>query len=204
MQRSRRFPTIVLALAALTTLSGCGNTLFFAERTKAGLSAEFNATAPEPVELTAGYKRTIATLVPPKDPDTTEEGEHKGEALSLVSTFRLAYDRSNNVSVTNFFVTGGAADTIGSSPKAVDALIGVDALAAALRKTNADPNRDRIYDNAAVAIGGTFKSAYDGLAAKVPKPTAFLAAKNAYLNVKPDQARPRSAQIVEALDTASK
>ena len=119
----RAFPTTAVPwIAALAVpLSGCGNTLYFMEGTKGALAVEVSASSPEPVALTAGYKRTIASIVPPRK--TGERSGSDGEALSLLSRFQLAYDPDNNAVVENVFVTGKAATSIGASVQATEALL---------------------------------------------------------------------------------
>jgi hypothetical protein len=119
-----RIAFLTVCILVSGCLSGCGNTLYFMEGTKTALAVEVSASSPEPVALTAGYKRTIATLVPPREGDTAGANRNaKGEALSLISRFQLKYDQDDDVRLENLFVTGAAARVIGSSVEATNALM---------------------------------------------------------------------------------
>ena len=70
-------------------------------------------------------------MVPPKQPTSdyaNPQSVHKGEALSLISTFNLQYEQQNQgleLVVKNGFVSGKAASKIAKKPAEVDALFGV-------------------------------------------------------------------------------
>ena len=122
------FPIVLLSGCSLLW-SGCANELIFMERTKAAVSVDFATNPAEPVEVTAGYKRTILAMVPPKQPTSdyaNPRSVHQGEALSLISSFDLQYKRDDTeLVVKNGFVSGKAASIIAKKPAEVDALFGV-------------------------------------------------------------------------------
>jgi len=122
---------IILLSGCSLLWSGCANELIFMERTKAAVSVDFATNPAEPMEVTAGYKRTILAMVPPKQPTSdyaNPQSVHKGEALSLISTFGLEYEQQKQgveLVVKNGFASGKAASKIATKPAEVDALFGV-------------------------------------------------------------------------------
>jgi len=123
---SNNLAAIILLSACSLLWSGCANELIFMERTKAAIAVDFATNPAEPVEVTAGYKRTILAMVPPKQPASDSQSVHQGEALSLISTFDLQYNNNDTeLVVKNGFVGGKAASTIANQPGGVNALFGV-------------------------------------------------------------------------------
>ena len=119
------FPIVLLSGCSLLW-SGCANELIFMERTKAAIAVDFATNPAEPVEVTAGYKRTILAMVPPKQPASDSQSVHQGEALSLISTFDLQYNNNDTeLVVKNGFVGGKAASIIAKELAEIDTLFGV-------------------------------------------------------------------------------
>jgi len=121
---SNNLGAIILLSSGSLLWSGCANELIFMERTKAAIAVDFATNPAEPVEVTAGYKRTILAMVPPKQPASDSQSVHQGEALSLISTFDLQYNDTELV-VKNGFVGGKAASIIAKELAEIDTLFGV-------------------------------------------------------------------------------
>ena len=74
-------------------LTGCAsNAATFYEGTRFAFVIEFKPESSQPMNLSLGYKRRIAAVVPPqkpapKTPAQNQDQIHEGDALSLVSTF---------------------------------------------------------------------------------------------------------------------
>jgi hypothetical protein len=85
---------------------------------------EYNAVSGEPVNLTLGYKRRIAAVVPPQAPAGAQNPLHKGESLSLVSTFEVEPGGTAGVGeglvIRNVFASGGAAIELTKNSDAED------------------------------------------------------------------------------------
>lgn len=106
-----------IAIPSVILMSGCQNTLIFAERSSFKIGIHVNDNAVTPVEINAGFKRTVVALVPPSDdPDKTEAGDRPhGEATNLVSGFALSYTTTpgdwfnEKLTIKSQFASGGAA-----------------------------------------------------------------------------------------------
>ena len=106
----------VAALVVLAAvLTGCSiNAATFYEGTRLAFVTEYNPASGEPVNLTLGYKRRIAAVVPPQTPTTDPNRPHTGEALSLVSTFEVEPGAriGEGVIIRNVFASGMAAQAL--------------------------------------------------------------------------------------------
>jgi hypothetical protein len=117
MTRPGRLATF-LFLAAAVTSGGCvTNAATFYEGTRFALVTEYNPASGQPVSLSLGYKRRIAAIVPPQEGEEAPAGPgqgagHKGEALSLVSTFDVEAGGAgigDGLVIKNTFAAGMAA-----------------------------------------------------------------------------------------------
>lgn len=113
----RALMVLLLPLA----VAACENTLMFQERTKGGLEVSLNEDPVEPVELLAGWKRSIVALVPPKEHGTNgAQSNFRGEALSLFSNFEAGYrtTEGQQTYVRTAFASGTAATLLANGGKA--------------------------------------------------------------------------------------
>jgi hypothetical protein len=112
MTVGRPLAAIVVLAGALT---GCSsNAATFYEGTRFAFVTEYNPASGEPVNLTLGYKRRIAAVVPPQTSTTDPNLPHKGETLSLVSTFEVEPGAviGDGVIIRNIFASGMAAQEL--------------------------------------------------------------------------------------------
>ncbi len=110
----RMVGALLLAIAWAGS-SGCSNALYFYETEKISLSVEGRPDSSQPVQGSLGLKQRVAIVVPPSDPDTLTRA--KGEAMSMISSFRFRKDRGTltdigPVTIHTAFVTGRAADDL--------------------------------------------------------------------------------------------
>ncbi|MBM3223664.1 MAG: hypothetical protein FJZ47_07690 [Candidatus Tectomicrobia bacterium] len=115
---------LLVVLGILT--SGCGqNALLFYEGTKVGFSAEYKPDSSQPLSTSLGYKRRIAAIVPPQEAASQQQqsaSTPSGEALSLVSIFKVTAEGTGGLAITNHFASGMAAREMTSTPQATRAL----------------------------------------------------------------------------------
>jgi hypothetical protein len=106
-----RTGSLTLALLGLGAAACTPNAATFYEGTRFAFVTEYNPASGEPLNLTLGYKRRIAAIVPPQNPTKESDGVHKGESLSLVSTFEVEPGASigDGVTIRNVFASGMAA-----------------------------------------------------------------------------------------------
>ena len=118
---------VLLLLLAAAAMTGCAtNAATFYEGTRFALAGEYNPASGQPVNLSLGYKRRIAAIVPPQvaAPPATEKDPHpihKGEALSLVSLFDVGPGGANfgdGVIIRSTFASGMAARDLTNTPRA--------------------------------------------------------------------------------------
>lgn len=116
----------LIVLGLLT--AGCGqNALLFYEGTKFGFAAEYKPDSSQPLSTSLGYKRRIAAVVPPQEAVTQEQQNDpnvlpRGEALSLVSVFKVTAEGPGGVAITNHFASGMAARVMTKGPQAAQAI----------------------------------------------------------------------------------
>jgi hypothetical protein len=94
----------LLFLAALS--AGCGNTLFYGEKTAFSMAIHLNDNPQTPVEVNMGLKRHVGEIAPPV---ATEEQAGNdvpvGEAVSSLSGFRLRYEENpNNILLGDLYI----------------------------------------------------------------------------------------------------
>jgi hypothetical protein len=134
-----RVPSIVLVMALVLLQSACQRTLVFTEQTAFKLGIEVNNDPTTPVEVTAGLKRRVLSVSPPKLPASEDEqGQAKaeGESVSMLSWFDLGYKPSTSpltgvLTIRTQFASGGAATEIATNSDAIAAVVGVPVVAAA-------------------------------------------------------------------------
>lgn len=115
-----RMKLLLRHIAVLLTLTSMGcaqNALFFHETTKFSFTAEYKPDSSQPLNSSLGYKRRIVAVVPPQEPVSgadvdKPEAVHKGEALSLVSTFDVEAKGILGATISNYFASGMAARTM--------------------------------------------------------------------------------------------
>lgn len=91
---------------ALMFLAGCGNTLFYGEKTAFSMAIHLNDNPQTPVEVNMGLKRHVGEIAPPV---ATEKQAGKdvpvGEAVSSLSGFRLRYEENpNNILLGDLYI----------------------------------------------------------------------------------------------------
>lgn len=126
MPRSSPLALLALLLASAGLTACATNAATFYEGTRFALVGEYNPASGQPLNLSLGYKRRIAAVVPPQDaaPAATPENPnplHAGEALSLVSLFDVgpAGPRfGDGVIIRSTFASGLAARELTASPNA--------------------------------------------------------------------------------------
>jgi len=130
-------------------VTGCNNTLVFAEKSGYNLAINVNDDPSTPVHVNMGLERSIATVVPPRDVTQSDQGKTaaSAEAVSLFSGFRLKYYNeselktpfSATLAIRTQFASGMAARSISENPemvgKVVDASFVFDREAADLEAT---------------------------------------------------------------------
>lgn len=115
---------MVLLFLAGMPLTGCAsNAATFYEGTRFAFVIEFKPESSQPMNLSLGYKRRIAAVVPPqkpapKTPAQNQDPTHEGDALSLVSTFDVEGAGIGGVTIKNTFASGLAANEMTSGSDA--------------------------------------------------------------------------------------
>ena len=120
-------------LLSLISLGGCGDTLFYGERTGFNLAIRADAANSTPVEVNAGLRRSVVGVVPPLQHKETEDGSKKpeGEAANMVSRFELLYVEGSLMNslfggelvIQSRFASGEAAKNVAEEPGKVGAVI---------------------------------------------------------------------------------
>ena len=113
----------ILVLSGLASTGCAQNALLFHETTKFSFTAEYKPDSSQPLSSSLGYKRRIVAVVPPKEPVSQEhannpQATHKGEALSLVSTFDVEAKGVLGVTIKNYIASGRAATAMTSQDDA--------------------------------------------------------------------------------------
>jgi hypothetical protein len=110
---NRTAVTVAAVVVSGAMLTACSpNAATFYEGTRLAFVTEYNAASGQPVNLTFGYKRRIVAIVPPQRRGADENSPHKGEALSLISTFEVepgGPQVGDGLVIRNVFASGGAA-----------------------------------------------------------------------------------------------
>lgn len=136
-----------LWLAAAVGLGGCQQSdpaVVYGERFSLHIaSVQVNDNTAEPLRFNLGFRRTIATVIPPlldpedikKTPSNGLMGDvrAKGDAVSLFSSFDLdngirGLDLDDTLTIQTRFASGFAARNIADDPQAVKNLLGVTVL----------------------------------------------------------------------------
>jgi hypothetical protein len=84
--------TCLACVGIMLAEAACQHTLVFTERTAFKLGIEVNDDPTTPVNVTAGLKRSVLSVTPPRDPDVVDESGQsraEGEAVSMLSWFDL-------------------------------------------------------------------------------------------------------------------
>lgn len=120
-----RIMTLLAAVGAAVSLSGCGRTLVFAESDGINLAIRMNPSSDTPVEVNFGLNRAVGTIVPPAG---QKSGKPDGEAVSMFSGFQV--DNTLDVKKVNAdlqidtqFASGQAAILIAGNPKVVAQIV---------------------------------------------------------------------------------
>jgi hypothetical protein len=125
---------LAIVATALAGVAGCAtNAATFYEGTRFAFAVEYNPASGQPGNLTLGYKRRIAAIVPPQarageatsaDPSPI----HKGEALSLVSLFDVGPGGpqvGSGIIIRSAFASGMAARDLTETPRASENNMGL-------------------------------------------------------------------------------
>jgi len=75
---------VLVSAIVFTWLTGCSNALYFYETEKIAMSLEGRPDSSQPVQGSLGLKQRVAIVAPPE--------EAKGEAMSMISSFRFRKD----------------------------------------------------------------------------------------------------------------
>ncbi len=127
----------LVATGLILFVSGCGDTLVFMERTSLSLAAvNLNENVGEPVEVNVGFRRSVISFSPPVGGVEVFEGEFvpEGEAVSMLSGFKLAYDPPDgdllpgDLTIKTQFASGNAAVAIADDPAIANRIMDVDFL----------------------------------------------------------------------------
>lgn len=115
-------PALLLGSAALL-VAGCGNTLFYGEKTAFSMAIHLNDNPQTPIEVNMGLKRQVGEIAPPV---ATEEEAGKdvpvGESVSSLSGFRLRYEENpsnillGDLYIRTQFASGIAATILAEKP----------------------------------------------------------------------------------------
>jgi len=114
-------------------VSACENTLIYAERTGFNLGIAVNDDPSTPVHVNAGLKRTVVSVVPPRETGRTFTGASvpKADSVSMFSGFRLQYDQGDgffqgNLRIRTQFASGQAAINLADDVQAVRKIVNVN------------------------------------------------------------------------------
>lgn len=126
----RKSPIVVVSTAILFICAGCTQpALLYGERNSLHVaSVQINDNVAEPLRLNVAFRRTIAMKAPSVE---GANGEAKGEAVSVFSSFDLGSDDNDKttiidpIEITTKFASGIAAQNIASNPSVVAQILGV-------------------------------------------------------------------------------
>ena len=122
---------ITILLVGLSLITACSlkhDRLLFIEQAHIGLIARVSPDETAPADIDFGYRRSILTLTPQINADTTEPGggyppdKDFGEVMSVVSSFSGKVAWFDTTEVHTYFATGEAAKNTARSPDAIKAL----------------------------------------------------------------------------------
>lgn len=129
---ARRMSAVAVVVGAMA-VSGCTKTLFFMEQSSTKLGIAVGNDPTSPLEVTAGVKRKVLSVTPPKEPARSDEQGNRiptGEPVSVVSRFDLSYAGSaagpfgGKLTITNAFASGEAGRLVAGSAPATARLLG--------------------------------------------------------------------------------
>ncbi len=96
MIRKSRIVGLILGVRCmfiLVIVSGCGQTLVFAERDGVNLAVRTDATASVPLEINFGLNRVVGSIVPPVSQTATQQSQPsvrpRGEAVNMFAGFQV-------------------------------------------------------------------------------------------------------------------
>ena len=129
--RTHRY--IVIAAIFSSALSGCGDTLHFAERDSFKLGIHVADNPVLPLQVTAGVKRTAVVIAPPKGgvvKDGSGRSRAEGDAVNMFSGFDIKYEKQSSpfggkLGIKTQFASGKAAIAIATSPDLAEAVMGL-------------------------------------------------------------------------------
>lgn len=123
---------LTLTLLAAPTAGCVTNSATFYEGTRVALVGEYNPASGQPVNLSFGFKRRIAAIVPPQHaaPPASEQNPSPiagGEALSLVSLFDVGPVGAlgDGVIIRSTFASGMAARDLTATSRAAQNIRGL-------------------------------------------------------------------------------
>lgn len=102
----RQFAAISLLATVTLLLAGCGNTLFYGEKTAFSMAIHLNDNPQTPVEVNIGLKRHVGEIAPPVATEAQAGNDVPvGEAVSSLSGFRLRYEENpNNILLGDLYI----------------------------------------------------------------------------------------------------
>jgi hypothetical protein len=134
--RSRRLQairSIALGIAMVVTQASCERTLVFTEQSAFKLGIEVNNDPTTPVEVTAGLKRRVLSVAPPKEPERNDQDgqtQVEGDAVSMLSGFNLGYEPADSpltgtLEIRSQFASGAAATILATDAGAIAKVVNV-------------------------------------------------------------------------------
>jgi hypothetical protein len=153
----------VLLLVATFGLTACGTRVITTTGTTLGLKASPGDGQTRPPQVTFGYKRAEASIIPTKGTGATKE---KNDAYSTLSTFYFNSRWFGDTHIASFIGTGFAARDIvddGTSFKQAFANATVRTI-----ETSLQNRRKQLVDQVDLLTNDQMKRALDILAAPVP------------------------------------
>ncbi|MEK7994422.1 MAG: hypothetical protein AAB403_11520 [Planctomycetota bacterium] len=122
----RQIATLFAAVGVAASVSGCGQTLVFAERDGVNLAIR-TGTSTTPLEVNFGLNRTIATIVPPAG---EKSGKPSGDAVSMFAGFQVdnTLDPEKaplkaDLQIDTQFASGKAATAVAGDPQLVAQIV---------------------------------------------------------------------------------
>lgn len=121
-----RFGSGMIVVLAGLLVGACENSLIYGERTGFNLAIQVNDDPATPLNVNAGFQRTVAALVPPTQESQEDNGRKiaRGEAVNMFSGFRLEYIEGETtvfggtLTIRTQFASGAAAKNIASGKNA--------------------------------------------------------------------------------------